>query len=621
MMMRILCFLFLTMFCAGAEERILSYDSEIRVGRDGYLDVVETIRVNVEGDEISRGIYRDFPQDYKTTWGMKQHRPFEVTEVKRNGMPEPYMVERIGSGTRVRIGSADVFLEEGSVQEYTIAYRTGRQLIFDGEGDELYWNVTGSYWNFPILEATAKVVLPEGISVTGAEAYTGPEGAQGRDYGKTEEADGVTFRTTALLGRNEGLTVVVRWEPGMLDAAAYEEPSAWEGNKVFFLGLGVVAAGLLVFVVNWFLVGRDPKRGLVVPGWEPPVGFSPAAVRYLKRMKFDNRCFTAAVLSLASKGFLKIKEVGTSGYKLVKREGEGLGGLMPDEESLYESLFNDGNSLLLKQTNHVQIGMAKGKLESALRSGVRGAFFHNHTGRWLPGLLLCACGLAVMTVQAEAPLAAIMMMVFATFAGVSAGALVGKLREGETSIAWGCLVVALLGAVGVILIVIAQFAGVWTALATVLLLVAAPVFHFLMKAPTKAGRYALDTIDGFLEYLEVAEEDRLNLENPPERTPELFERFLPYALALGVEQKWSEKFDGILSAAGEGEANYTPSFYTGGSSGLENALTGAGIASAIGGALASSSVAPGSSGSSSDGGGGGGGSSGGGGGGGGGGGW
>ena len=63
-----------------------------------------------------------------------------------------------------------------------------------------------------------------------------------------------------------------------------------------------------------------------------------------------------------------------------------------------------------------------------------------------------------------------------------------------------------------------------------------------MKAPTLAGRKILDQIEGFKLYLSVAEKDRLNLANPPELTPALFEQFLPYALALGVEQKWSEQF-------------------------------------------------------------------------------
>lgn len=142
-----------------------------------------------------------------------------------------------------------------------------------------------------------------------------------------------------------------------------------------------------------------------------------------------------------------------------------------------------------------------------------------------------------------------------------------------------------------------------------------------MKAPTKEGRQILDEIDGFREYLQVAEEDRLNLENPPEKTPELFERFLPFALALGVEQEWSQKFDAILKSVGEStqSGSYQPSFYSGSSTGMDGMMTGAALGAAMTSALTTASTAPSSS--SGGGGGGGGGSSGGGGGGGGGGGW
>lgn len=625
MPMRILLCLFLTLIYATAEERIISFDSEIHVGRDGYLNVVETITVFAEGYDIRRGIYRDFPQDYNTKMGLKQHRPLKVISVTRNGLMEPYTVEKLGSGTRIRIGSADVFLETNSVQKYTITYRTGRQLWFDKTGDELYWNVTGNFWNFPIRKASARVILPEGLRLLEAEAYTGVIGEKDREYIKTEEEDGVAFETTAQLGRNEGLTIVVRWEPGKLDARAYEEAAIWKGNEVFFLGLFLALIGFLIFVVLWFVIGRDPARGVIIPRWEPPEGFSPAAVRYLKNMGFDDRCFTAGVLSLAAKGFLKIEEEGAYDYKVTKRKGHAKERLTPDEDSLFQNLLKGAKSLILEQTNHVQISGAKRKLKATLRKRLKGEYFHNHTNQWLVGLLVCAGGLAIMTIPTEEPMAVIMMMIFVLLITLWVVDMTGEIIAGRTTWTWTVLVIVAAVIAGIILIALGQLAGVWCAITLLAVMIATIVFRFLLKAPTKAGRKALDEIDGFCEYLSVAEEDRLNLENPPERTPELFEKFLPYALALGVEQKWSEKFDDVLTTAGEAQETqtYTPSFYSGGRSGLENALTGATLGAAIGGALASSSIAPNSSGSSSGGGysGGGGGFSGGGGGGGGGGGW
>ena len=143
------------------------------------------------------------------------------------------------------------------------------------------------------------------------------------------------------------------------------------------------------------------------------------------------------------------------------------------------------------------------------------------------------------------------------------------------------------------------------------------IFYHLIKAPTKMGRKIMDEIEGFRHYLGVAEKDRLNLLNPPEETPELFEAFLPYALALDVEQKWSERFASVLAAAGTADSRggYSPSFYSGSHTGMDGVMAASALGGALTGALASSSSAP----SSSSGGGGG--SSGGGGGGGGGGGW
>jgi uncharacterized membrane protein len=155
----------------------------------------------------------------------------------------------------------------------------------------------------------------------------------------------------------------------------------------------------------------------------------------------------------------------------------------------------------------------------------------------------------------------------------------------------------------------------WVIGLTVIGLFMAGLFYNLLKAPTSQGRQILDLIDGFKLYLSVAEKDRLNLENPPERTPALFEAFLPYALALGVEQKWSEQFASVLAVAGQEQ--YSPSWYVGRNWTTTNLVVmTSSMSSSLSSAISSASTAPGSSSGSS-----GGGSSGGGGGGGGGGGW
>ena len=140
------------------------------------------------------------------------------------------------------------------------------------------------------------------------------------------------------------------------------------------------------------------------------------------------------------------------------------------------------------------------------------------------------------------------------------------------------------------------------------------VFHWLLKAPTSAGRDLLDKIEGFRLFLGAVEGDRLNRLTPPEKTPELFEKYLPYAIALDCEQAWADQFSAVLERARQ-STGYSPAWYSGAHSITAGAFASS-LSGSFSGAIAASASAPGSTSGS-----GGGGFSGGGGGGGGGGGW
>ena len=151
---------------ALADERILSWHSEIVVEKDGDLLVTETITVRAEGRRIKRGIYRDLPVLREGKGGLRTTKRFAVLSVKRDGKRENYKRERIKNGLRIRIGNKDKLLQKGRAYTYEIIYRTGRQLYFEEERDALYWNVNGTEWGFPTDKVSATVVLPEGIKGT-----------------------------------------------------------------------------------------------------------------------------------------------------------------------------------------------------------------------------------------------------------------------------------------------------------------------------------------------------------------------------------------------------------------------------------------------------------------------
>ena len=111
----------------------------------------------------------------------------------------------------------------------------------------------------------------------------------------------------------------------------------------------------------------------------------------------------------------------------------------------------------------------------------------------------------------------------------------------------GCVVATFMAAFASLALAIEG--GAWAVLLPLLALPVALFAFKWMEAPTAEGRQVMDRIAGFKHYLGITEEERLDTLHPPEKTPELFEKYLPYAIALDVENRWADKFAGVLAAA------------------------------------------------------------------------
>lgn len=159
----------------------------------------------------------------------------------QDGKPESYHFEDLSNGIRIYIGRQDVFLKPGAYT-YTIRYSTGRQLGFFKDHDELYWNVTGNGWSFPIDRATATVQLP-GVAedkILEVDAYTGFTGGKGKDFFASTRSPGtVLFQTKRPLKPGEGLTIVVTWPKGYV-----AEPTITEKAQSFITDNRGTFAGL-----------------------------------------------------------------------------------------------------------------------------------------------------------------------------------------------------------------------------------------------------------------------------------------------------------------------------------------------------------------------------------------
>lgn len=627
--------------CAAAlaQERILSYDSEITVHADGSMLVREGIKVHAEGREIVHGIYRDFPTDYKDKLGIRKHVPFDIVSVKRDGQDEPYHTGNRSNGVRVYIGPRFGTVPPGD-HAYELTYRTDRQLGFYQDRDELYWNVTGNGWDFPIDHASARVILPDRIPRKMIEtwAYTGPVGYTARDFTAVLQGDGsLLFETTKPFAAHEGLTIDCWWDKGYMQPPTDDQKDQWffednEGMVVAIVGLIVV---LLYQFIAWWKVGKDPRPGTIVTQYMPPDEISASGMRELVKMKFDNKAFAACIVSMAAKKYLTIKKDALDAFTLTKSDDpKAFGALSAEEKLVVTRLFARGSNVLLSQVNRDVISEAVKALRQSLATRMEKIYFVRNSGYLAPSVVLSILTLLIAVWDADSQMKPVAWFMLVWLTGWSFGvafltyqvvnlwkmALKGGsqgLAKGGGAIFMTLFALPFMGGEFLGIFTLAHATSAITVMVFAILVASNFIFHEVLKAPTHLGRDLLDKVEGFKQFLSATEGDQIK-RAPVNWNLDTFNRYLPYAIALDVEQEWSSKFSQVIDAASAAAAGAGASVAYSGA--LASTVIASGFASSIGdslaGAISSASTAPGSSSGA-----GGGGSSGGGGGGGGGGGW
>ena len=600
---------------AHAQEVIRNFHADYAIQRDGSMIVTETIRVRAEGREIRRGIFRTLPTRYEDRLGARVNVGFTFLDAVRDGAAETADVSRQSNGVRIRLGDASTFLSTGE-HSYRLRYRIERAVGRFDEYDELYWNVTGNDTRFPIERASATVRLPRPGGFTRTAVYTGRAGTRGKDAQVTEQGDtSIRFATTRRLGPNEGLTIAAAFPKGVIVPLGAGERLE---RKVadFAPPIGALLGFLMIagyYYYAWARVGRDPRAGTVVPLFSPPEDLSPAAIRYLTRQQMDNRGFTAALVDSAIKGHVRLEE--GKGGLLSKAKttvhrlhvASDVRPLDPGEQAMLAALALPGQSVEMDQKEHKKFRAARRALTEPYEQRFVGSAFHRNLGWAFAGFLFVIAGtwLAAAAVVWAEDLASSSQLLLSV-AGVTVGALffMGRPEQGEL-LRWPIIGIAIIAGVAGFLLglpFIPLAFGSGNPVPVLVPLVGGGLLalsgFFWMDAPTLKGRAMLDRIAGFRQYLSTTEQERFDRMQPPREQLKLFERYLPYAIALGVENRWAERFEGALAAAArEPDTDRDAFLWYSGSRNIWSNPTGFAnaVGSSMASAISSASTAPGSS--------------------------
>lgn len=603
--------LLISLYTLGKEE-ILEFNSFVEINYDNSIMVTESITVQSERRKIKRGIFRDLPLIRSDKKIKIRSNAFRVISVKRNGHPEDYHLKNLSNGIRIYIGHKNRLIEK-DIHTFEIRYLMTRHLNFFNEEADLFWNVTGDGWDFDILKSKVTFELktnhPESLRFNAA--YTGKYLEKGQDYNVLEDNGLVTVESTKILRPRSGWSVGVRFprsevkELSFIDALIIDLKM---NNSLIKFSWSVFSFVLLIAL--WRMFGKDPKEKIIIPQLDPPLNLSPAQMNMAYLHRNHNDAISSSIVNLAIKGHILIEDEGSITLKK-KSDGEKIE-LSKEESILFNELFQNRESIKLSRSNRTILKESKTKFEKSLES-VKKKYYESNWKIALLGIFLVLFSF-YSYVKGYGPEG------FAAFIGlaeyVAIGFIVTKaISHRSTDSKWKSIFIIFPvgfmlvhgGAFGFLPI---GFSAIWI---FIFLLHSLPLGFFLatIGTPTKKGQELIDEIEGFKLYLSMAHKEELKKIKAPDLTIELFERFLPYALALGEEDAWSSRLKKELDSSIVDEHYRTHgSWYHSSSHSFSSGIGGSGFASSLGSSITSamaSSTGSSSSGSSGGGGGGGGG--------------
>ncbi len=486
-------------------ESITSYNTTIHIEPDASLQVREEIQYDFESIE-RHGIYRTIPIAYKNEKNTRYIK-IENLSVQVDDTATTFSTSRSSDTIEIKIGDPNALVT--GRKKYILNYTVRGALNDFPDHSELYWNAIGTDWKIPIMNATVLIQIPQSVTSTllQTDCYTGT-------YGEKQPC--ATVRTNDLRGHaasatyvhnnlepNQALTVVLGFPTGIVATttpinAIEGMTSLAPGSNYWYL---LIPLTCIIMFRYWWKYGRDPKgTNVIIAEYESPDNLSPAEVGLIYDNSLDNKDVSAEIIQLAIAGHLTITRLEAHGffskadYQLQKNTS-GTKPLTDAQRALLTSLFKSGVTAGIVKLSELKNNFSTdfSRIRKIITNDLIAQGYLDKN-RYYRAILTGIAGIALA-------LSGVVVAV-----GINSSNLI-------ISVIASSLLVLL--------------------------------FAAFMPARNKKSVLTREKILGLKRYITVAEKDRINFHNAPEKNPGLFEKLLPYAMVMGVETAWAKQFDGI----------------------------------------------------------------------------
>jgi len=560
--------------------RVLDFQCAILMNPDSSLNVTETIKYLHAPQDTANGLYRFFPTQYAEAYGLHRQLRYTIQQVETDGgLRLPTRTIQKARGIVLEIGNAASLMPTGP-HTFTISYRVENALDFLPTGPELLWHVTGRNWEVPIASIHVSVTPPRDtppLSVY-ADAFYSAAGHQENISRVMVDGNGCAFAESPHPpAMHEGFDILVRLPPGSIPvpAQAHQLLQTFLDNTTLGIGMFALLIVLLYYLLMWWLHGRDPEAGVIQPKLTPPEGLSPAMLRFIRQERYDPKTLAVTLVSLAVQGKWTIEELEDRYilHRVGEAEGEQPRDLITTPRDKTVSLEEDTTLRILLGAHEQQqeftfsydhastIAQAAKTLHKLLFDRCEDFYFALNHHYLNIGITLGILALLIISCF-EVPTAyfneQLRLMLGVLVIGIGAPLLPTYLlfmwrdifshhvgRIGNAGLMFRYLLYLLLYVGFGVYLLWEASSELWLVLA--LLTAMHVLFAHLLKAPTLRGRHLLDEIEGFRMYLAGEQPHLLATLTPPQPTPELFAKYLPYALALDVEREWASHFQHVFT--------------------------------------------------------------------------